>query len=89
MVPSDQVYSTSSPVTVTIDNIPATVYGAALAPSFVGEYQVAIQVPASSNQWKLAGGSNHRRFRWFWRCVVADRRGDCSSQLEQFPNFCR
>jgi uncharacterized protein (TIGR03437 family) len=32
---------------VTIDNIAATVYGAALAPGFAGLYQVAIQVPGS------------------------------------------
>lgn len=37
LVPSDQVYSTSTPVTVTLDQIPCTVYGAALAPGFVGE----------------------------------------------------
>jgi uncharacterized protein (TIGR03437 family) len=61
VVPGDQEYSTSSPVTVTINNIPATVYGAALAPGFVGEYQVAIQVPASltAGNWPVvatAGG---------------------------------
>jgi uncharacterized protein (TIGR03437 family) len=47
VTPSDQEYATSTPVTVTINGVPATVYGAALAPGFVGEYQVAIQVPAS------------------------------------------
>jgi uncharacterized protein (TIGR03437 family) len=31
--------------TITIDNVPATVYGAALAPGFAGLVQVAIQVP--------------------------------------------
>jgi len=46
-VPGDQFYYTSTPVTLTIDNIPATVYYALLAPGFVGLYQVAIQVPAS------------------------------------------
>ncbi len=46
-VPSTQTYSTSTPPTVTIDNVPATVYGAALAPGFVGLYQVAIQVPST------------------------------------------
>jgi uncharacterized protein (TIGR03437 family) len=45
--PSDRVYNTASPVTVTINNTPATVFGAALAPGFAGLYQVAIQVPAS------------------------------------------
>jgi uncharacterized protein (TIGR03437 family) len=44
-VPSDQLYSTSTPVAVKINNIDATVYGAALAPGFAGLYQVAIQVP--------------------------------------------
>jgi uncharacterized protein (TIGR03437 family) len=33
--------------TVTINNTPATVYGAALAPGSVGLYQIAIQVPAT------------------------------------------
>ena len=35
----------AEPVSVTINNLPATVYGAALAPGFAGLYQVAIQVP--------------------------------------------
>jgi uncharacterized protein (TIGR03437 family) len=45
--PSDKTYSTSTLPMVTIDNIAATVYGAALAPGFAGLYQVAIQVPNS------------------------------------------
>jgi len=47
VAPSDRTYSTSTLPTVTIDNIPATVYGAALAPGFAGLFQVAIQVPPS------------------------------------------
>ena len=47
VVPSDKTYSTSTAATVTINNIPAKVFGAALAPGFAGLYQVAIQVPAS------------------------------------------
>jgi uncharacterized protein (TIGR03437 family) len=35
----------TDPVSVTIDNLPATVDGAALAPGFAGLYQIAIQVP--------------------------------------------
>jgi len=46
-VPSTQTYSTSTAPTVTINNVAATVYGAALAPGFAGLYQVAIQVPSS------------------------------------------
>ncbi len=46
VVPATQSYSTSA-VAVTIDNLPATVYGAALASGSVGLYQVAIQVPAT------------------------------------------
>jgi uncharacterized protein (TIGR03437 family) len=46
-VPSGTTYSTSTLPMVTIDNIPATVYGAALAPGFGGLYQIAIQVPSS------------------------------------------
>ncbi len=55
VTPSDNTYSTSTPVTVTINNIPATVYGAALAPGFAGLYQVAIQVPASlaNGDWPI------------------------------------
>jgi uncharacterized protein (TIGR03437 family) len=55
VTPSDQVYSTSTPVTVTINNVAATVYGAALAPGFAGLFQVAIQVPASiaNGDWPL------------------------------------
>jgi len=54
-LPANQTYSTSSPPVVTINNVPATVYGAALAPGFAGLYQVAIQVPASlaNGDWPL------------------------------------
>jgi uncharacterized protein (TIGR03437 family) len=45
--PSDTTYSTSTLPTIMIDNVPATVYGAALAPGFAGLVQVAIQVPTS------------------------------------------
>ncbi len=51
-VPSDATYSTTALPDVTIDKVPVTVYGAALAPGFAGLYQVAIQVPLS-----LADGS--------------------------------
>jgi uncharacterized protein (TIGR03437 family) len=51
-VPSDATYSTTALPTITIDNVSAKVYGAALAPGFGGLYQVAIQVPLS-----LANGS--------------------------------
>lgn len=46
--PSGQIYSTASPVTVTVGGINATVYGSALSPGFAGLYQVAIQVPPSA-----------------------------------------
>ncbi|HWB86098.1 MAG TPA: IPT/TIG domain-containing protein [Bryobacteraceae bacterium] len=54
-VPSDQTYSTATLPTVTINNVSATVYGAALAPGFAGLYQVAIQVPPSliSGDWPI------------------------------------
>jgi uncharacterized protein (TIGR03437 family) len=45
--PSTATYLTSTLPTIEIDNVSATVYGAALAPGFAGLYQVAIQVPAS------------------------------------------
>ena len=44
-VPGDKTYSTASVPTVTINNTPATVFGAALAPGSAGLYQIAIQVP--------------------------------------------
>lgn len=46
-VPGDQAYSTASSPLVTIGNLPALVYGAALASGSVGLYQIAIQVPPS------------------------------------------
>jgi uncharacterized protein (TIGR03437 family) len=46
-VPGDATYSTSTPPAITINNVAATVYGAALASGYVGLYQVAIQVPAT------------------------------------------
>jgi uncharacterized protein (TIGR03437 family) len=45
--PSDQIYSAMVAPTITINNIPAIVYGAALAPGFAALYQIAIQVPPS------------------------------------------
>jgi uncharacterized protein (TIGR03437 family) len=47
VTPSNAIYSTNTLPTVTINNVSATVYGAALAPGFAGLYQVAIQVPTS------------------------------------------
>ena len=46
-VPSDQTYATSTPPTVSINSVSATVFGTAIAPGFAGLYQVAIQVPSS------------------------------------------
>jgi uncharacterized protein (TIGR03437 family) len=46
-VPSDQGYATTSLPSITIDNVTATVYGAALAPGSAGLYQIAIEVPPS------------------------------------------
>jgi uncharacterized protein (TIGR03437 family) len=46
-VPSDKAYATASLPGITIDNLPATVYGAALAPGSAGLYQIAMQVPPS------------------------------------------
>jgi uncharacterized protein (TIGR03437 family) len=40
-------YPAAAPVTVTVGNQPATVYGAALAPGFAALYQVAVQIPTS------------------------------------------
>ena len=46
-VPPSGGYPTASAPTVTINNTPATVYGAALAPGSAGLYQIAIQVPGN------------------------------------------
>jgi uncharacterized protein (TIGR03437 family) len=46
-VPGDKSYATASLPSITIDHLPATVYGAALAPGSVGLYQIAIEVPTS------------------------------------------
>ena len=46
-VPGDKTYSATAAPTITVNNVQATVYGAALASGFAGLYQVAIQVPAS------------------------------------------
>ncbi len=44
-VPSDTAYATTTLPSVTIDNLPAQVFGAALASGSVGLYQIAIQIP--------------------------------------------
>jgi uncharacterized protein (TIGR03437 family) len=46
-VPASGGYPTASAPTVTINNLPATLYGAALAPGSAGLYQIAIQVPSN------------------------------------------
>ena len=53
--PTNPTYSTDTPPMVEIDNLSATVYGAALAPGFAGLYQVAIQVPTSlgNGNWPI------------------------------------
>jgi uncharacterized protein (TIGR03437 family) len=64
--PSIALYSTASPVTVTVGGLPATVYGAALSPGYAGLYQVAIQIPASLTDGDYpvvatVAGANRRR----------------------------
>lgn len=46
-VPSSQTYSTATLPSISVGNIAATVYGAALASGAAGLYQIAIQVPGS------------------------------------------
>ena len=60
LTPSDQAYSTASPVTVTIGGTNASVVGAALTPGAAGLYQIAVEVPSLGNgDWpvvaKVAG----------------------------------
>jgi len=64
VTPGDKTYSTSTPVTVTINNVPATVYGAALAPGYAGLYQVAIQVPPSlaNGDWPIVATAGSATF---------------------------
>ena len=45
--PVDRTYKTSLPATVTINDVRATVLGAALASGAAGLYQIAIQIPDS------------------------------------------
>jgi uncharacterized protein (TIGR03437 family) len=54
-VPASGGYPTASAPTVTIDNTPATVYGAALAPGSAGLYQIAFQVPSNlaNGDWPI------------------------------------
>jgi uncharacterized protein (TIGR03437 family) len=46
-VPADRTYATAELPVITLNGSPVTVYGAALAPGFVGLYQIAIQIPVS------------------------------------------
>jgi uncharacterized protein (TIGR03437 family) len=46
-VPASGGYPTASAPTVTVNGVPATVYGGALAPGAAGLYQIAIQVPST------------------------------------------
>jgi uncharacterized protein (TIGR03437 family) len=46
-IPVTTTYNTASAATVMIGNVPATVFGTALAPGFAGLYQMALTVPAS------------------------------------------
>lgn len=59
VTPNGKTYSTSQPVTVTINNVTATVYGTALTPGVAGLYQVAIQVPVSlgSGSWNITAST--------------------------------
>ncbi len=60
VVPVGAEYATVTLPTVTIDNIAATVYGAALTPGAAGLYQVAIQVPSSlpDGEWPIVATIN-------------------------------
>jgi uncharacterized protein (TIGR03437 family) len=54
-VPASGGYPTATAPTVTINNSPVTVYGAALAPGSAGLYQIAIQVPSllADGDWPI------------------------------------
>jgi uncharacterized protein (TIGR03437 family) len=53
--PGGGSYPTASAPTVTVNNTPAIVYGAALAPGSAGLYQIAIQVPntLANGDWPI------------------------------------
>jgi uncharacterized protein (TIGR03437 family) len=55
VVPLGQIYTTLTTPTVTIDNVPAMVLSAALAPGSAGLYQIAIQVPntLTNGDWPI------------------------------------
>ncbi|MBZ5723527.1 MAG: hypothetical protein LAP87_00880 [Acidobacteriia bacterium] len=59
-VPSDKLYLTASPVTVTINNAPVQVFGAALAAPFAGLYQVNIRIPDDTpdGDWPIVAAIN-------------------------------
>ena len=64
-IPSDQVYAASTMPAVTINNVPVSVFGAALSPGSAGLFQIAIQVPDTlpDGDWPLRagiGGANSR-----------------------------
>jgi uncharacterized protein (TIGR03437 family) len=65
-VPSDKTCATATTPAVTINNTPAIVFGAALAPGTAGLYQIAIQVPVSlaDGDWpiqtSIGGGPSSR-----------------------------
>jgi uncharacterized protein (TIGR03437 family) len=46
-VPSDTIYYTANPISVTVGGFPAKVISAALSPGYVALYQVAIEIPSS------------------------------------------
>ena len=57
-VPGNKAYATSTTPAVTINNTPAKVFGAALAPGAAGLYQIAIQVPTAlaDGDWPIQAG---------------------------------
>ena len=62
-VPTDRLYFTANPVTVTVGSTGTQVYSAVLAPSYAGLYQIAIQIPSSTPDGDIpikagVGGSN-------------------------------
>ena len=54
-IPGDTTFLASNAPTITVNNVQATFYGAALAPGYAGLYQVAIQVPTplADGDWPI------------------------------------
>lgn len=75
-VPSDRTYPVTMLPSVTINDVPATVIGAALAPGYAGLYQVAILVPPSmpDGDWPVSATIGNWYNQFASKLVLSVRR---------------